>query len=72
MNSRNQSYIIYLLLLVAIIAMLFYSFRQSNTAQDVLTINQVAADIQAGKVNRIIADENRLRRGLCRWRKNLQ
>ena len=61
MNSRNQSYIIYLLLLVAIVAMLFYSFRQSNTAPDVLTINQVAADIQAGKVSRIIADENRLR-----------
>lgn len=60
MNSRNQSYIIYLLLLVAIVAMLFYSFRQSSSAQDVLTINQVAADIQAGKVNRIVADENRL------------
>ena len=61
MNSRNQSYIIYLLLLVAIVAMLFYSFRQANTSPDVLTINQVAADIQAGKVSRIIADENRLR-----------
>jgi cell division protease FtsH len=60
-NSRNQSYIIYLLLLVAIIAMLFYSFRQSSTANDVLTINQVAADIQAGKVNRIVVNENSLR-----------
>lgn len=61
MNSRNQSYVIYLLLLIAIIAMFFYSFRQSNTAQEVLTINQLAADIQAGKVSRIVADENRLR-----------
>ena len=61
MNSRNQSYIIYLLLFIAIIAMLFYSFRQSNTAQDVLNLNQVASDIRAGKVTRIIADENRLR-----------
>jgi cell division protease FtsH len=60
-NSRNQSYIIYLLLFIAIIAMLFYSFRQSNTAQDVLNLNQVASDIRAGKVTRIIADENRLR-----------
>ncbi len=61
MNSRNQSYIIYLLLFIAIIAMLFYSFRQSTTAQDVLNLNQVASDIRAGKVTRIIADENRLR-----------
>jgi cell division protease FtsH len=41
--------------------MFFYSFRQSNTAQEVLTINQLAADIQAGKVSRIVADENRLK-----------
>lgn len=61
MNSRNQSYVIYPLLLIAMIAMFFYSFRQSNTAQEVLTINQLAADIQAGKVSRIVADENRLK-----------
>ena len=60
MNSRNQSYIVYLLLFVAILAMIFAQFRQSSTATDTLTINQVAADIQAGKVKRIAVDENKL------------
>jgi cell division protease FtsH len=60
-KSRNQSYVIYLFLLIAIVAMLFYSFRQSSGAQEVLTINQLAADVQAGRVNRIVADENKLR-----------
>jgi cell division protease FtsH len=60
-NSRNQSYIIYALLFIAIIAMVVFNFRQQTSTNDVLTINQVAADIKAGKVQRIIEDENRLR-----------
>lgn len=60
MNSRNQSYIVYLLLFIAIIAMVFTQFRQSTTGTDTLTINQVAADIQAGLVKRISVDEDRL------------
>ncbi len=60
MNSRNQSYIVYLLLFVAIIAMVFTQFRQSSTGTDTLTINQVAADIQSGLVKRISVDEDRL------------
>lgn len=60
MNSRNNSYIIYLLLIVAIVAILYYSYKQSNVTPDVLTINQVAADVQAGKINRIVVDDNRL------------
>ncbi len=60
MNSRNQSYIVYLLLFVAILAMVFAQFRQNNTEKDSLSINQVAADIQAGKVKRISVDENKL------------
>lgn len=61
MNSRNQSYVIYLLLFIAIIAMLVYNFSQSSTGQDALTINQVAADIQSGSVAKIVEDENRIR-----------
>ena len=49
MNSRNQSYIIYVLLFIAIIAILVYQFTQQGNSQDVLTINEVAADVQAGK-----------------------
>ncbi len=61
MNSRNQSYIIYVLLFIAIIAILVYQFTQQGNTQDVLTINEVAADVQAGKVARIVENENRLR-----------
>ena len=60
MNSRNQSYIVYLLLFIAIIAMVFTQFRQSSTGTDTLTINQVAADIKSGLIRRISVDENRL------------
>ena len=61
MNSRNQSYVIYLLLFIAIIAMLVYNFSSSGTSQDAKTINQVAADVQSGQVKQIVEDENRLR-----------
>jgi cell division protease FtsH len=60
-NSRNQSYVIYLLLFIAIIAMLVYNFSQGGSSQDAKTINQVAADVQNGQVTRIVQDENHLR-----------
>ncbi len=60
MNSRNQSYIVYLLLIIAIVAMVFAQFRQNSSDKDTLSINQVAADIQTGKVKRISVDENKL------------
>jgi cell division protease FtsH len=41
--------------------MVVFNFRQQTGTNDILTINQVAADIKAGKVQRIIEDENRLR-----------
>jgi cell division protease FtsH len=59
-NSRNQSYVIYVLLFIAIIAMVVYNFSQQNSSQDVLTINQIASDIQKGNIKRIVEDENRL------------
>ena len=59
--TRNRSSIIYLLLFVAIIVMVVYQFQQQATTQETLTINELAADIQSGKVNRVIADENQLR-----------
>ncbi len=61
-NSRNQSLIIYALLFIAIIAMVFFQIKQQPNVDDTLTINQVASDIQAGKVKRIVADtDNHLR-----------
>jgi len=59
--TRNRSSIIYLLLFVAIIVMVVYQFQQQATTQETLTINELAADIQNGKVNRVIEDDNLLR-----------
>jgi cell division protease FtsH len=59
--TRNRSSIIYLLLFVAIIVMVVYQFQQQATTQEPLTINELATDVQAGKVNRVIEDDNRLR-----------
>ena len=53
MNSRNQSFLVYFLLIVAIAAMFYMGFRQDGESQDVLTINQLAQDIQAGKVGKV-------------------
>jgi cell division protease FtsH len=58
--TRNRSSIIYLLLFVAIIVMVVYQFQQQSTTQEPLTINELAADIQNGKVNRVVEDENQL------------
>jgi cell division protease FtsH len=52
-NSRSQSYIIYALLFIAIVAMVYFNVRQQPNAQDVLTINQLAEDVKAGAVSRI-------------------
>ena len=60
MNSRNQSYIIYLLLFVAIIVMVVYNFGQRGSTSEV-SINQLAEDIKQGRVSKIEENENRLR-----------
>ena len=57
--SRSRSSMIYLLLFIAIISLVIYNF-QEPTSQDTLSINQVAADIQAGKIERIEENENKL------------
>jgi cell division protease FtsH len=59
-NQRNQSYFIYLLLFIAIIVMVIFTFRQQSSSQDTLYLNEVASAIQQGKVDRIIEDDNRL------------
>jgi len=57
-QNRTQSFIIYFLLLVAIGAMLYVGFRQDSTAQQPLTINEVAAAIQSGSVARVIIQDD--------------
>ncbi len=61
-NSRNQSLLIYALLFIAIIAMVLFQVRQPSNTEAPLTINQVAADIQAENIKRIVVEsDNRLR-----------
>ena len=61
MNSRNQSYVIYLLLFIAIISMLVYNFNSKNGDQQTITINEVAAEINKKNIARIEEDENQLK-----------
>jgi len=59
-KSRNQSFIIYLLLFTAIIAMVFFTVNQQSEGIDEIPINQLATDIKDGKVQSIIEDDSRL------------
>jgi cell division protease FtsH len=53
-KSRNQSYIIYLLLFIAIVAMVYFNISKQPSAQGPLTISDVAQQVEDGKVARII------------------
>jgi cell division protease FtsH len=52
-KSRNQSYIIYLLLFIAIVAMIYFNIQKQPNAAGPLTISQVAQQLEAGKIARI-------------------
>jgi cell division protease FtsH len=60
LNSRNQSYILYAIIIIVILALAFGSY--ARTGEDkVISINQLASDIQAGTVSKItIENENDL------------
>jgi len=57
-NSRNQTIFIYLLLGVAIVAMIYFNIRQEPNSQGPLTINEVASMVEAGEVKRIDVNED--------------
>ncbi|RJQ41590.1 MAG: ATP-dependent metallopeptidase FtsH/Yme1/Tma family protein [Anaerolineaceae bacterium] len=59
MKSSLQTNFVYLLIFIAILAMVFLNFDQT-TAQSVISINQLASKIQAGEVQKIIEDEDSL------------
>ncbi len=54
MNPRNQSYIVYFLLFVAIVTIVFFSLNRGTDSGENLTLNQLASDIQDGKVSRLV------------------
>ena len=61
MNSRKQSYVIYVLLAIAVVALLVYSFNSQENSNSTLSINELAAQIQAGKISKIVEDEGYLK-----------
>jgi len=58
-NTRNQSYIIYLLLFIAIASMLYFSLNQQSDTQKTLTLNELATQIESGDtVSRLVVSED--------------
>lgn len=59
MNSKNSSYIVYVLFFVALVAMVYMSLRREGSQAEPLTISDIAEQIQTGgKITRIVVDEN--------------
>ena len=54
MNSRNQSFIVTFLLIVAVAAMVVTAIRNESSAAEPLTISELAQDVQQGKVSRVV------------------
>ena len=57
-SKRNQSYLVYVLFFIAIIAMIYMNVAQGAETEDVLTINELARAVQDGDVNRILIQED--------------
>jgi cell division protease FtsH len=59
-QNRGRNTIFYLVLFAIIIFLVIYNFQRANSQQP-LTINELAAAVQAEKVAQIVEDENKLR-----------
>ncbi len=57
MNPRNQSFVVTFLLIVAAVAMVVMAVNRESTTEESLTINEIAADIMAGKVARVVIED---------------
>ena len=58
-KSSNQTNFVYLLILIAIVAMVFMNINQDG-GQELMTINEVATEIKNGNVTKIVQDEDTL------------
>ncbi len=58
MNPRNQSFVVTLLLIIAAVAMVVMAVQRDAGSQESLTINEIARDIKAGKVARVVIEDN--------------
>jgi cell division protease FtsH len=57
-NSRSQSFIVYFILIAAVLALFAMLYRQDAGADEALTINQVAQAVQQGRVARITIESD--------------
>jgi cell division protease FtsH len=57
-NSRNQSFIVTFLLIVAVVVMAVTMVRNQAPSAQPLSLNQLAQDVQLGKVARIVIQNN--------------
>jgi cell division protease FtsH len=57
-NPRNQSFVVTLLLIIAAVAMVVMAVQRESGSQESLTINEIARDIKAGKVARVVIEDN--------------
>ena len=58
MNPRNQSFVVTLLLIIAAVAMVVMAIQRESGSQESLTINEVARDIKAGKIARVVIEDS--------------
>ena len=59
-KPRSQSYLLYVLLFIGIIVLIIFNLNKTNAADNVLSINQLAEEIQQGRVTRVVEEENKL------------
>jgi cell division protease FtsH len=58
-NTRNQSYVIYFLLFIAIASMLYFSLNSQGDSQKILTLNELATQLEEGNgVARLVVSED--------------
>jgi len=60
LKPRNQSFFISALLLFALITMVFYGVQENSFGRTEIPINQLAADVEAGKISSIKVDSNQV------------
>jgi len=58
-KPSGQTNFVYFLILIALVAMIFMNINQ-DSAQTVMSINELAAQITQGNVTKIVEDENSL------------
>ena len=58
MNPRNQSFLVTFLFIVALVAMVVTLVNNNSSEPQPLTINELAQDVQAGRVSRVVIENS--------------